>query len=336
MSAKSLCSVVITVYDEEDNLDALMHELYAVADTEPCDWEFIFVDDGSTDRTFAILQEMHAKDPRVKVLRLSRNFGSNEALAVGMQLADGDVAVHMAGDLQDPPAVIHEFLKRWREGYAIVWAVRASRDEALSRRLSTRAFYWLIRRIALPDYPPEGTGSFCLIDRKVIDVFNACQEHNRVTFGLIYWAGFAQTSVRYDRPRRRSGVSKWWLSRQIKLAIDTIVSFSFAPVRLISYVGLMLAVLGGCVAAGALVGWIARAWGPPHWSLLTALVLFLSGLQFLAMGILAEYVWRIAEDVRGRPQAIVQEQVGSFLSRRARPVETGLSPATLSETAQMS
>jgi polyisoprenyl-phosphate glycosyltransferase len=336
MSPKPLCSIVITVYDEEDNLDPLIRALYTVADKEPCDWEFIFVDDGSRDLTYTVLREIHAKDSRVKVVRLSRNFGSNEALAVGMQLAAGDIAIHMAGDLQDPPEVIHDFLKRWREGYSVVWAVRASRDEALTRRLTTRAFYWLIRRIALPEYPPEGTGSFCLVDRKVIDVFNACHEHNRVTFALIYWSGFAQAMVRYDRPRRRSGVSKWWLSRQIKLSIDAIVGFSVAPVRLISYLGILLTSLGGIVLIGALISWIARVELPPPWSLFTALVVSLSGLQFLGMGILAEYLWRIAEEVRGRPHGVVQEQLGSFSSYNVKPIQVGSGPSLASDTNQVS
>src|SRR5215475_15147842 len=186
-----MCSVIVPVYNERDNVGALYQALSEVATRESLlDWEFLFVEDGSTDDTFTILADLNRTDPRVKVVRLSRNYGSHTGAAAGLQFASGHAAVIMAGDLQDHPREIPRFLNKWREGFHVVWGVRATRQDNRLDRFLAGAFSALIRRVALPNYPRQGTGSFCLLDRKAIDALNAFPEHNRMTFGLVLLAGF--------------------------------------------------------------------------------------------------------------------------------------------------
>jgi len=309
---KPICSIIIPVCNEEGNLPVLYEQLLAVTEKEPLRWEFIFVDDGSSDGSFSLLKKLHSDDERVKALRFSRNFGSHVAIAAGLQVAAGDVAIIMAADLQDPPQVIHKFLERWRESYQVVWGVRSSRQDPLLRRLFATVFYWLIRRLALPTYPAQGTGSFCLIARQVIDMFGSFKERNRVTFGLIAWTGFRQTEVAYERPKRRVGQSKWPLGRQVKAAIDTFLAFSYAPVRCISLLGIVISLCSFALAFYVIAKWWLAGTRVLGWPSLIVSVLFLGGLQLVALGILGEYLWRILAEVRGRPLFIVRERLGTF------------------------
>jgi glycosyltransferase involved in cell wall biosynthesis len=322
VDTKPICSIVIPVCDEEGNLPVLYEQLLTVTETEPLRWEFIFVDDGSNDGSFAVLGKLHSDDARVKALRFSRNFGSHVAIAAGLQVAAGDIAIIMAADLQDPPQVIHRFLERWREGYQVVWGVRSSRRDPPLRRLFATVFYWLIRRVALPTYPARGTGSFCLIDRQVIDTFDSFKERNRVTFGLIAWSGFRQTEVAYERPRRHAGQSKWPLGRQVKAAIDTFLAFSYAPVRYISLLGIVISLCSFAFAFYVLARWWLVGTQVPGWPSLVLSVLFLGGVQLVALGILGEYLWRILEEARGRPLFVVQERLGMFDRRPGETVAT--------------
>ena len=189
-----MCSVIVPVYNERDNLRALYQALCEAATRESSlDWEFLFVEDGSTDDTFAILADLNRTDPRVKVVRLSRNYGSHTGAAAGLQFASGHAAVIMAGDLQDHPREIPRFLAKWREGFHVVWGVLSSRQDRRLDRLLSDMFSAMIRRMSLPAYPRGGSGSFCLLDRKVIDALNGFPERNRLTSGLVLMAGFRQT-----------------------------------------------------------------------------------------------------------------------------------------------
>ena len=179
----------------------------------------------------------------MQALRFPRNFGSHVAIAAGIDYCRGDAAVIMAADLQDPPALIRDFIDRWRSGYDVVWGARTGRDEGALRSCGMAMFYRLVRRYAIPTYPEGGTGSFCLISRPVIDAFRQCQERNRLTFGLIAWSGFRETSVPYHRPRRLVGSSSWTVRKMVKAAIDTFISFSSLPIRTISFLGLAVSAL---------------------------------------------------------------------------------------------
>ena len=238
---RPLVSIVIPVHNEHDNLARCYEETVAVLQSLPdFEWEFIFIDDGSRDGSFEILEQLRARDDRVMALRFPRNFGSHVAIAAGLDHCRGEAAVIMAADLQDPPALIPQFIAQWRDGFDVVWGARSGRDDGAVRSTLMRAFYTLVRRYALPTYPKGGTGSFCLISGRVIDAFRLCTERNRLTFGLIAWAGFRETQVPYHRPNRLAGKSSWTAGQMLKAAIDTFVSFSFLPIRVISYFGLVV------------------------------------------------------------------------------------------------
>ena len=308
-----MCSVIIPVYNERDNVLAMSQALGAVAEAEPSlDWEFLFVEDGSTDETFAILSDVNQTDPRVKVVRLSRNYGSHTGAAAGLQFASGHAAVIMAGDMQDHPREIPRFLAKWREGFHVVWGVRATRGDSRFDQLLASIFSALIRKVALPAYPRQGTGSFCLLDRKVIDALNEFPERNRMTFGLILLAGFRQTQIDYDRLARHAGVSKWSARRKIKHTIDTVVSFSSLPIRLTSASGIAIAALSFFYAIYLAIDTLIYGRGVEGWTTIIVLVLMLGGLQLFVLGMLGEYLWRVCDEVRRRPLFLVQEVAGSF------------------------
>jgi dolichol-phosphate mannosyltransferase len=308
-----MCSVIIPVFNERENVRAMHQALTAVAEAErSLDWEFLFVEDGSTDDTFAILADINRADPRVKVVRLSRNYGSHTGAAAGLQFASGHAAVIMAGDMQDHPREIPRFLAKWREGFHVVWGVRATRQDSQLDRLLADAFSALIRHVALPAYPRQGTGSFCLLDRKVIDALNRFPERNRMTFGLILLAGFRQSQIEYDRLERHAGVSKWSVRRKIKHTIDTVVSFSSLPIRLTSVGGIAIAALSFVYAVYLALDTMFYGRGIEGWTTIIVLILLLGGLQLFVLGMLGEYLWRVCDEVRRRPLFLVQEVTGTF------------------------
>src|SRR5262245_53769205 len=237
MITRMKLSLITPVLNEEDALPAFLKEVDATFDGSGIDLELIFVDDGSRDGTLPFLRDRAERDRRFRYVSLSRNFGSHYAVAAGLAHATGDAAAIVPVDLQDPPAAIVEFVRRWREGYQVVWGVRESRDDPLLTRAFSRLYYALLRATAFPSYPTDGTGSFCLIDRKVIDSVTRFTEHNRLTFGIISMVGFRSTTVRYHRQPRLVGRSKWTFSKRLKAAIDSFVAHSFVPIRAISYCG---------------------------------------------------------------------------------------------------
>ena len=322
-------SVVIPVLNESANVGP-MHD--ALVETtrgaEWLDWEFVFVDDGSTDDMFEQLARMHASDPRVKVVRLSRNYGSHKGAAAGLRYASGDAAVIMAGDLQDHPREILRFLDHWRKGYHVVWGVRANRDDSPIDIALSRFFAFVIRRIALPTYPKEGTGSFCLIDRLVIDALNATPERNRLTSGLILDAGFRQITISYNREQRRSGKSKWSMRQKIRVLMDTVVSFSTTPIRLATIGGIMIALMGFAVAAYLTAYRLIHGAGAVEgWYSVIVLVLVLGGLQLVVVGMLGEYIWRALDDVRQRPMYRVQDLLGDLQGDHRPPATVYPAPS---------
>ena len=223
----------------------------------------------------------------------------------------------MAADLQDPPEVLREFVARWRDGFHIVWGARIGRDDGRIRSWLMRRFYRLVRRYAIPTYPAEGTGSFCLITRPVIGVFRQCAERNRLTFGLIAWSGFRETQVPYHRPRRASGESKWSTGRLVKSAIDTFAGFSYAPIRAISYLGLVVSMISFLVSFYVLINKLFFGTKVEGWTSVMLTVLILGGVQLVMVGVLGEYLWRVLEEARARPLYIVERSLGMPASAAA-------------------
>jgi dolichol-phosphate mannosyltransferase len=306
-----LLSIVVPVHNEEANLERLYDEVTAVLrGIDSLSWEFVFVDDGSRDRSFEVIRRLRARDPGVKAVRFPRNFGSHVAIAAGIDHCSGDATVIMAADLQDPPELLPAFVASWREGYEIVWGARAGRDDGFLRSRLMRVFYRMVRRFAIPTYPAGGTGSFCLIGRPVVETFRECKERNRLTFGLIAWSGFRQTEVPYHRPVRAAGHSSWTTGRLVKSAVDTFAAFSFAPIRAISYFGLVVSLLSFLVGFYLLINKFAYGTKVEGWTSVMLAVLLLGGVQLTMIGVLGEYLWRVAEEARARPLYVLEQRLG--------------------------
>jgi glycosyltransferase involved in cell wall biosynthesis len=326
-----LITIVVPVFNERGNLRSLHEAVTGVmrAMAGRYDWEFVFVDDGSRDGSFEVLQDLHAGDERVHALRFPRNFGSHVAIAAGIDFCRGDAAIVMAADLQDPPALIQDFVSRWQEGYDVVWGARTGRDDGVVRAYAMGVFYRLVRRFAIPTYPLGGTGSFCLISRQVIEAFRQCNERNRLTFGLIAWSGFRETSVPYHRPQRLVGSSSWTVRRMMKAAIDTFISFSSLPIRTISLLGLLVSALSFLFGVYVFVNQVFFGTRVQGWTSVMLAVLMLGGVQLLMIGVLGEYLQRILEEARGRPLYIVERTVGL-----AQPAQGGRQAAVAPAASQ--
>ena len=309
--SKPLLAIVVPVFNEHGNLrafyDAVTGVMKSLADY---DWEFVFVDDGSRDGSFDVLNTLRAQDDRVHALRFPRNFGSHVAIAAGIDYCRGDAAIVMAADLQDPPELIRDFVGRWRDGFDIVWGARTGRDDGAVRGWAMGMFYRLVRRFAIPTYPTGGTGSFCLITRPVIEAFRQCNERNRLTFGLVAWSGFRETSVPYHRPRRLVGASSWTARKMFKAALDTFVSFSSLPIRAISFLGLLVSGLSFVFGVYVVINQIFFGTRVQGWTSVMLAVLVLGGVQLLMIGVLGEYLQRILEEARARPLYIVERTLG--------------------------
>ncbi len=303
-------SVVIPVYNEEEGLQALHQRLSAALDTLGCTTEVVYIDDGSRDNSAAMLRELAAADPRVLVLGLSRNFGKEIAVSAGIDYAHGDAVVVLDADLQDPPELIGKMLEQWRAGADCVLMKRASREgETWLKKTTSSVFYRLLRKIGDVDIPPD-VGDFRLMSRRVVDALRRCQERTRYMKGLFAWVGFPTVTLTYERDARHAGTSKWNYWRLWNLALEGITSFSTAPLKIASYIGLFVAL--GAFGYSAYVFVKAALWGDsvPGYPSLMMVVLFLGGTQLLALGIIGEYLARIFIEVKQRPLYLVADVIG--------------------------
>ena len=303
-------SVVVAAYNEEGNVPLLYDRLlaldWAALKLEP---EFVFVDDHSQDKTPQVLASLAARDPRVKVLRFSKNFGSHKAFTAGLEHCTGVAAVILAADLQDPPETIPQLVAKWREGAKVVWAVREDREgESLATRLLSRLYYFLMRRMA-EVRPPRKGADFLLLDRVVVAELRKAPEKHTSLLSLIQWMGFDQAEIVYTKAARHSGRSNWTLSKKLKLAVDSFVSFSYVPLRLASACGLLFAFSGFLYAAVIAVRAIALGSPVQGWSSLMCVLLIVSDVQLVILGILGEYLWRTFDEARGRPRYIVEKRI---------------------------
>ena len=307
-------SVVVPVYYNEGSL-ALLHErLSAVAAGEPdYAFEFIFVDDGSGDQSFAVLSALSQRDSRVRVIKLVRNFGSTIAILAGLAHTSGDVVAAISADLQDPPEIITEMLAHWKRGVPAVFAARSNREDPLSTRMPAAVFNWAFRSFAFKTWPEKGFDCF-LIDRKVVDVVNQCAEKNTHLPGLLMWSGFPYEMIYYERQKREHGKSRWNLQRKLKYFADAFTAFSYFPLRLCSALGIIVAVLGLVYAFVVLTFTLVGDIKIEGWSSLMVVVLVTSGLQMLMLGVVGEYLWRNFDETRRRPLYIVDRIVGGTVA----------------------
>ena len=300
--------IVIAAYNEADALPAMHARLSRVLDAMSLPAQVVYVDDGSRDATWQVLGAIAAGDPRVRLLRLSRKFGKELALTAGLDHVDADAVVVLDADGQDPPELLPEFVARWREGHDVVYGTRASRDgESWLKRATASAFYRTINRVSNTGIPAD-TGDFRLMSRRVVESLRGLRERQRFMKGLFAWVGFPNTAIAYRREARIAGRSKFNYWRLWNFALEGITGFSTAPLRVATYVGLGTALL----AFGYGMWIIAKtlAWGDPvqGWPTMMAVVLFLGGVQLMALGVIGEYLGRLYLEAKQRPLYLVQER----------------------------
>jgi polyisoprenyl-phosphate glycosyltransferase len=301
-------SIIAPIFNEFENIPELYKRVSDVMDTTGESWEFILVDDGCTDGSTDRIRELAIKDGRVRPVIFARNFGHQIAVTAGMDYSRGDAVVIIDADLQDPPEVILDLAKKWKEGYEVVYAVRAEREGETKFKLWTASlFYRLIYRITDVKIPLD-TGDFRLIDRKVVNVMNGMREKHRFLRGMGAWVGFKQIGVEYKRAARYSGETKYPLKKMLRLAINAITGFSYFPLQLATYFGFISA--GLAILAIPIIVTL-RLSGETHFfegqTTTLVAVLFLGGVQLISLGILGEYIGRIYDEAKGRPLYIVRE-----------------------------
>jgi len=308
---KPTFSIVAPAYNEEKVLPELYQRVCAVMEAVGESWELILVDDGSRDHSAEVIAGLHAQDHRVKGLAFSRNFGFQVAATAALEHAQGDAVILTDADLQDPPEVYPEMIARWREGYDVVYGVRASREgETWFKLLTARLFYRLIYRITDVNIPLD-TGDFRLMDRRVVEAIKKMPERKRFLRGMVPWVGFKQSGVEYERRSRFAGQSKFSSVRKmLPFALDAITSFSYFPLQLASYLGFIIA--GISALAIVLVIFLRLFYQTPLSGQATTLVavLFLGGVQLISLGIIGEYLGRIYDEVKGRPLYLVDKKWG--------------------------
>lgn len=304
-------SVVVPIYNEEDNLPELSRRLAdACGRIEGAQWQVIYVDDGSTDKSAEIIVEQRRADPRFTLVQLSRNFGPYPALSAGLAHADADAVVTIDGDLQDPPEVIPDLVACWRSGGQVVLAARRSRSDRGIRRIGAAVFHRVFG--VLNDFHvPANTGIFGLLDRQAVEEFNRLPERNRYVPGLRYWIGFDQRVVYYDRLDRAQGSPKQSLRQLMHLALDSIFSFSYKPLKLMTVAGVCISSVGFLIAVMYMLKrLLGYETAPLGFTTLVTLIAFLGGIQLIAIGLLGQYLGRIYDEVKQRPLYIVRQRVG--------------------------
>ncbi|MBY0429567.1 MAG: glycosyltransferase family 2 protein [Rhodospirillales bacterium] len=311
MSAdKPRITIITPIYNEEAGLEVYYEAVSQVLiSRDDAEYHVLLIDDGSTDASWHLIESICARSPRFQGLRLSRNFGAHAALSAGIDHAEGDAVATLACDLQDPPETIIAFTECWRAGAEVVWGRRRSREDTGWRVLTSQLFFTAIRRHAMPRGSKFSTGSFFLIDRKVVECFRRFRETNRITFALVAWTGFEQDVVLYDRRQRTTGTSGWTFGRMIKAMYDVFIGFSDLPARLITLAGGTVSLLSMLLAVYLLVNYLVHSVLPGWTGVMLALTTFF-GLLFLILGIVGEYLHRIYTEVTGRPVYFISRQTG--------------------------
>jgi polyisoprenyl-phosphate glycosyltransferase len=298
-------SVVVPVYNEQDALPAFHRRLAAALEKLGATFEIVYVDDGSADGTSEALRKIRAATPQARVLELSRNFGHQAAITAGLDHARGAACVVMDADGQDPPETIAALVARWKEGHQVVYAVRSGRDgESLFKRATAAAFYRLLRAVSPLDIPLD-SGDFRLLDRRAVDALSRLPERRRFVRGLTAWIGFKQARVEYLRGPRLAGRTHYPLARMLRFALDGVTSFSFEPLRWVTYFGFFSFLLSGAIGVWAVYVKLFNERAVQGWTSLMIVVLFLGGVQLVSLGVIGEYLGRVFDEVKARPLYVV-------------------------------
>ena len=335
-------SFVLPVYNEEQTLPELYARLSSVLRKLDGSSEMLFIDDGSSDRSCEIILELQRRDPRVRLVRFSRNFGHQVAISAGIDHADGDAIVIMDADLQDPPEVVPAMLEQWRKGYEVVYAIREHREgDPRLKRMLAAAFYRVLRRWSDLDLPVD-VGDFRVIDRRVAEVFRSLPERSRYVRAMFSWIGFRQIGVPFARDERFAGKPKYSFRMSLKLAMDGLINFSTAPLRFVLMSGFAIAALSFVVAAFAFAARMAGYYALPGWASLLLAVCFIGGVQLTVVGVLGLYLERVYNEVKSRPLYVVDipanaepavtelQEASAVLQQRVRIVAEPMESAGLS------
>ena len=307
-ATKPELSIVVPVFNEDDVIPALVERLRRFTERlAPLVTEIILIDDHSTDSSPILLREVCSKDVQFRYARLAKNGGSHVAILAGLKLAQGESAVFLAADLQDPPELILQMLELWRKGHHIVWAVREEREGVSKADLFlSNTFYWLLNLLGEVNLPPRGS-DFALLDRRAIDALLKSAGSHPSIGGEIARLGFSQSQINYTKEKRAAGSSKWTFQRKLKAFADAFVSFSYAPLRVMSYLGMLCSLLGFAYALIVISLRLTTQTPVQGWSSLIVVVLVLGGVQMMMLGILGEYLWRTLEAARARPIYFLEE-----------------------------
>ena len=299
-------SLIFPVYNEEEVLPLLYKRVCRIIEELEYKVEVVLINDGSRDASLSLMQEFHSRDPRFKVIDFARNFGHQVAITAGIDFASGDAVILLDADLQDPPELLPQFLKKWEEGYEVVYAVRKTRQEHILKRAAYSSFYRILQKISNIPIPLD-SGDFCLMDRRVVDTLKSMHERNRFVRGLRSWAGFRQIGLEYDRDKRQAGEVKYTMTRLMKLALDGIVSFSYFPLRIAGYTGFAISLISFLGILVYLYKKLFIGGEPQGFPTLVILVLFMGGIQLVSLGIIGEYIGRIYDEVKQRPIYVIRK-----------------------------
>jgi glycosyltransferase involved in cell wall biosynthesis len=306
-------SIIIPIYNEEDNLNCLLKRVIKsleIPNLNNLNYEIICVNDGSCDKSLEKLISYHQQNPAIKIINLSRNFGKDIALSAGLDFACGAAVIPLDADLQDPPELIAALVEKWQEGYDVVYGTRRDRHgETWLKRFSAAHFYRLIGRVSKVPIP-EDTGDFRLMDRRVVEALKQLPERNRFMKGLFAWVGYRQIAIAYDRDPRYAGKSKWNYWKLWNFALDGIAAFSSLPLKVWSYVGLMISSMALVYAVFLVIRTLILGIDVPGYASLMVAVLFLGGIQLISLGVIGEYLGRVYEEVKGRPLYLVRDLYG--------------------------
>ncbi len=303
-------SIILPFHNEATGVRDLFQRLYPVLHKLELSYELICIDDGSSDATFAALRHEREMDQRIKLVRMARNFGKEAALTCGLHLASGNAAITMDSDLQHPPEVIPELVKKWQDGVEMVYAIRRNRDtDSETRRFFSRAFYLVFEKIA-DIKMPEGAGDFCLLDRKVIDAVNSLPERNRFMKGLVTWVGFRRDVVPFDVAPRAGGASSWDFFRLLRFAFDGLSSFSTLPLRIWTWSGAAVSLIAIAYGLYLTLHTVIYGTDVPGYASVMVGILLLGGLQLLSLGMIGEYLARVFTEVKARPVYFIAERIG--------------------------
>ncbi|KPU46230.1 hypothetical protein OXPF_01490 [Oxobacter pfennigii] len=308
--SQKLLSVVVPMYFEEEVVNECYARLKSVLDSINMNYEFVFVDDGSKDKTLELLSAIADNDKTVRVYSFSRNFGHQVAVTAGIDKAKGDAIVVIDADLQDPPELIADMVKLWEEGYEVVYAKRKKRlGESKFKLLTAKLFYRVLAKLSDVEIPLD-SGDYRLIDRKVAEVLKSMPERNRFIRGMVAWAGFKQIPIEYERKERFAGVTKYPLKKMLKFALDGIASFSIKPLKISQYLGFFAVIVSIVIFLYAVIYRIVGGKNLVYgWASIMTTLTFLGGIQLISVGILGEYIGRMYDESKNRPLYIIKKEI---------------------------